>query len=36
MMINVLMVGTGEYTTGYVHDRASQSDKSAGRGGFVR
>jgi D-galacturonate reductase len=27
---NVLMVGTGEYTTGYVHDQASQSDKSAG------
>ena len=25
-----LMVGTGEYTTGYVHDRASTSDKSAG------
>jgi D-galacturonate reductase len=24
------MVGTGEYTTGYVHDQASQSDKSAG------
>lgn len=28
--INVLMVGTGEYTTGYVHGRASQSDKGAG------
>lgn len=27
---NVLMVGTGEYTTGYVHNRASGSDKSAG------
>ncbi|NOX53829.1 MAG: Gfo/Idh/MocA family oxidoreductase [Planctomycetes bacterium] len=27
---NVLMIGTGEYTTGYVHDRASPSDKSAG------
>ena len=26
----VLMVGTGEYTTGYVHDQASASDKSAG------
>jgi D-galacturonate reductase len=24
------MVGTGEYTTGYVHNRASGSDKSAG------
>ena len=28
--INVLMVGTGEYTTGYVHDRAAPSDKGAG------
>ena len=28
--VNVLMVGTGEYTTGYVHDSASKSDKSAG------
>ncbi len=27
---NVLMVGTGEYTTGYVHGEASRSDKSAG------
>ena len=27
---NVLMVGTGEYTTGYVHNGASGSDKSAG------
>ena len=27
---NVLMVGTGEYTTGYVHDSASESDKGAG------
>ena len=27
---NVLMVGTGEYTTGYVHNGASSSDKSAG------
>jgi D-galacturonate reductase len=27
---SVLMVGTGEYTTGYVHDGASGSDKSAG------
>ncbi|MEM6364340.1 MAG: Gfo/Idh/MocA family oxidoreductase [Planctomycetota bacterium] len=30
MSINVLMVGTGECTTGYVHDAASTSDKSAG------
>ena len=29
-MISVLMVGTGEYTTGYVHGQASGSDKSAG------
>lgn len=28
--LNVLMVGTGEYTTGYVHNGASGSDKSAG------
>jgi D-galacturonate reductase len=27
---SVLMVGTGEYTTGYVHNQASASDKSAG------
>lgn len=27
---NLLMVGTGEYTTGFVHDGASESDKSAG------
>src|SRR4029453_15807662 len=27
---SVLMVGTGEYTTGYVHDGASGSDKGAG------
>mmetsp|Transcript_30650 Transcript_30650/g.60793 ORF Transcript_30650/g.60793 Transcript_30650/m.60793 type:complete len:425 (+) Transcript_30650:59-1333(+) len=26
----VLMIGTGEYTTGYVHGLASDSDKSAG------
>ncbi|RYH22597.1 Gfo/Idh/MocA family oxidoreductase [archaeon] len=26
----VLMIGTGEYTTGYVHGAASDSDKSAG------
>ncbi len=28
--LSVLMVGTGEYTTGYVHNGASGSDKSAG------
>ena len=28
--VNALMIGTGEYTTGYVHDQASTSDKSAG------
>jgi D-galacturonate reductase len=28
--VNVIMVGTGEYTTGYVHGKASDSDKSAG------
>ena len=27
---NALMVGTGEYTTGYVHTGAARSDKSAG------
>ena len=27
---NGLMIGTGEYTTGYVHGAASQSDKGAG------
>jgi D-galacturonate reductase len=27
---SVLMIGTGEYTTGYVHSTASNSDKSAG------
>ena len=27
---SVLMVGTGEYTTGYVHDATSKSDKAAG------
>ena len=30
MRPSVLMVGTGEYTTGYVHNGASGSDKSAG------
>ena len=29
-MISALMIGTGEYTTGYVHHEASTSDKSAG------
>ena len=28
--VDVLMIGTGEYTTGYVHGKASQSDKSKG------
>ncbi|CAM9943658.1 unnamed protein product [Discosporangium mesarthrocarpum] len=28
--VNVCMIGTGEYTTGYVHGKASDSDKSAG------
>ncbi|HIG52716.1 MAG TPA: Gfo/Idh/MocA family oxidoreductase [Candidatus Handelsmanbacteria bacterium] len=28
--IDALMIGTGEYTTGYVHSQASESDKSAG------
>jgi D-galacturonate reductase len=28
--VNVLMVGTGEYTTGYVGGKASDSDKGAG------
>ena len=27
---NVLMVGTGEYTTGYVDGKGADSDKSAG------
>ncbi len=30
MTINALMIGTGEYTTGYVHGAAAQSDKGAG------
>lgn len=30
MTVNALMIGTGEYTTGYVHGSASQSDKGAG------
>ena len=29
-LVNVLMVGSGEYTTGFVHGSASDSDKSAG------
>ena len=28
--VNVLMVGTGEYTTGFVHGSAADSDKGAG------
>ena len=28
--VNVLMIGTGEYTTGYVHGAKSTSDKGAG------
>jgi len=28
--VNVLMIGTGEYTTGYVDGKASDSDKGAG------
>ena len=28
--VNALMIGTGEYTTGYLHGQASASDKSAG------
>lgn len=27
---NVLLIGTGEYTTGYVHGQSSKSDKGAG------
>jgi D-galacturonate reductase len=30
MAVNALMIGTGEYTTGYVHGAAADSDKSAG------
>ncbi len=32
---NALMIGTGEYTTGYVHGQASDSDKGAGVEAFV-
>jgi hypothetical protein len=28
--VDVLMIGSGEYTTGYVHGTASKSDKSKG------
>jgi D-galacturonate reductase len=28
--LNALIVGTGEYSTGYVHGAASRSDKGAG------
>ena len=28
--VNVLMIGSGEYTTGYVNGQASDSDKGAG------
>ena len=28
--VNVLMIGTGEYTTGYVGGTAADSDKGAG------
>lgn len=28
--VSVCMIGTGEYTTGYVHGGASDSDKGAG------
>lgn len=30
--VSVCMIGTGEYTTGYVHGGASNSDKGAGGG----
>ena len=30
MAVNVLMIGTGEYTTGWVHGAATPSDKGAG------
>eukprot|EP00736_Rhodelphis_marinus_P006863 Rmarinus@m.1271 len=28
--MDIVLIGTGEYTTGYVHDNASKSDKAAG------
>ena len=34
--INVLMIGTGEYTTGYVHGIASDLDIAQGRCGNCR
>lgn len=34
-LVNVLMVGTGEYTTGYVGGQAADSDKGAGVVGLV-
>ena len=33
--VNVLMIGSGEYTTGYVNGQASDSDKGAGVGALV-
>ena len=30
LVVNVLMIGSGEYTTGYVHGSATDSDKGAG------
>ena len=33
--VDVLMVGIGEYTTGYVHGSESDSDKGAGVVGLV-
>ena len=33
--VNVCMVGTGEYTTGYVGGKAADSDKGAGVVGLV-
>jgi D-galacturonate reductase len=35
MPLSVLMIGTGEYTTGYVHGKAADSDKRAGVVGIV-
>lgn len=33
--LNVLMIGTGEYTTGYIEGVANKSDKAAGGKHFV-
>ena len=33
---NVILFGTGEYTTGYVHSDGSKSDKGVGVVGLVR